>query len=238
MSRISNNLIVNGKPFSDFGVYVTSRDTYNAPERDEEIIEVKGRNGSLTIDHGRYKNISVSYPCVIVDNFQDNIDMLRNFLQSIRGYVRIEDDFHPHEYRMGRISSGFSLKPNIHDDASTFEIIFDCKPQRFLKSGEQKITITTTGAVIRNPTLEESKPLIRAYGTGTLTINGETITVNSANEYTDIDCEMQSCYKGSTNCNGNVTMTTGEFFTLASGNNTVTFTGFTSLEIIPKWWRV
>jgi phage-related protein len=62
--------------------------------------------------------------------------------------------------------------------------------------------------------------------------------VNTANGYTDIDCEMMNCYKGSINCNGNVTMTTGNFFELKEGNNTVTYSGFSAVEITPRWWKI
>jgi phage-related protein len=110
-------------------------------------------------------------------------------------------------------------------------------PQRFLKSGERFLTVSN-GSVLRNPTYQDSKPIIRAYGTGTITINGESIKVNSANEYTDLDSEMEDCYKGLTNANGNVTMITGGFPTLRSGSNTVSFSGFSAVKIKPRWWRL
>ena len=234
---ITRNLIVDGKNLADFGIYVSSLNTYNAPERDIDSVEVLGRNGELTIDNKRYKNIEVAYPCILNENFKENIDALRNYLYSKVGYVRIEDDFNPHEYRLGRVTENFKIKPKIYDNAGVFEITFDCRPERFLKSGERAISVSN-GGVLKNPTLFNSKPLIRVYGTGAITINGQTITVNSANQYTDIDCEMMNCYKGSTNCNGNVTMTTGDFPTLKSGNNTVTYSGFTSVEIAPRWWKL
>ncbi len=236
MGIVSHDLLINGRNLCDLGVYVTSKKVYNAPKRDTEEVVVLGRNGTLTIDHGRYENVPVGYPSVIVDNYKDNIEALRNFIQTLRGYNRIEDTFNPDEYRMGKIPDNFEVDPKVYDNAATFEMVFNCMPQRFLKSGEHVVTFTSSGGIIRNPSPCESKPLITAYGTGTLTINGQTIKVNTADVYTVIDCEMQNCYKGSTNCNGNVTMTTGDFFTLASGNNTVNFSGFSKVEIIPKWW--
>lgn len=235
---LTRNLIVDGKNLADFGVYVSSLNTYKAPERDIESVKIEGRNGELTIDNKRYNNIDIEYPCILIgDHFKDNIEGLRNYLYSKVGYVRIEDDFNPHEYRLGRVKGDFEATPLRYDNASVFEIVFDCRPERFIKSGERALTVPN-GGIVKNPSLFESKPLIRVYGTGTLTINGQSITVNTANGYTDIDCEMMNCYKGSTNCNGNVTMTTGDFFTLKGGNNIINYSGFSSVEITPKWWKI
>lgn len=235
---ITKNLIINKKNLADFGVYVSSINTYNAPERDIEIVELEGRNGSLTIDRHRYKNIEVSYPCIMLsDAFRMNVEGLRNYLYSLIGYVRIEDDFNPQEYRLGRIKNKFEIEPKVYDNAAVFKITFDCKPQRFLKSGERALSVANNG-IVRNPSRYPSKPLVRVYGTGTIGMNGQSITVNSANGYTDIDCEMMNCYNGSTNCNGNVTMTTGNFFELKEGNNTIVYSGFSAVEITPRWWKL
>lgn len=234
---ISNVLIIAKKSLADMGVYVSNPNTFNAPERDVEEVEIAGKNGTLTIDHGRYKNFELEYPALIFQDFKKNIDELRNFLGSLSGYQRVEDSFNPDEFRMGKVKGAFEVKPKTFDDAGTFKIVLDCMPQRFLKSGERFLTVSN-GSVLRNPTYQESKPIIRAYGTGTITINGESIKVNSANEYTDIDSEMEDCYKGLTNANGNVTMVTGGFPTLRSGSNTVSFSGFTAVKIKPRWWRL
>jgi phage-related protein len=81
-------------------------------------------------------------------------------------------------------------------------------------------------------------PLIRAYGTGTFTINGITVQITSASSYTDIDCDLQECFKDTlaTNCNGNVVLTT--FPELKPGENTISMSGITKLEITPRWWRL
>ena len=238
-SIITRNLIINRQNLSDFKVYAASEGVYNAPERDIEEVEIQGRNGTLTIDHGRFNNIDIKYPMIMIsENMEKDLEQLRNFLLAQRGYCRIEESFNPDEYREGRVPQKIKIKPKRYNNACTFDLEFDCKPQRFLKQGEHVIEITTTGATIRNPTAFEAKPLIRAYGTGSLTMGGETIAITAANEYTDIDCEMQNCFKGSTNCNGNATMTTGGFPKLLSGYNIITFSGFTKLEIKPRWWIV
>ena len=80
-------------------------------------------------------------------------------------------------------------------------------------------------------------PLIRVYGTGALAIGNVTITINSASGYTDIDCDLMDAFKGSTNCNGNITLTSGEFFYLDPGENGISFgSGITKVIVKPRWW--
>ena len=68
----------------------------------------------------------------------------------------------------------------------SFAIVFDCDPRRFLRRGAEFVE-RTTGTSIVNDTLFEARPVIRAYGTGTLSLGGVSVTVSSANVYTDID---------------------------------------------------
>ena len=89
---------------------------------------------------------------------------------------------------------------------------------------------------MKNPTMYTALPLIKAYGTGTLTISGISVTVTTASEYTDIDSEIEEAYKGSTSCNMNIILSNGEFPKFQPGINTVSFTGFSRLEITPRWW--
>ena len=60
-----NIITYDGKSSMDFGLYVGLNQNDNAPQRSTEDIVVPGRNGTLTIDNGRYENIDVSYICFI-----------------------------------------------------------------------------------------------------------------------------------------------------------------------------
>lgn len=144
----------------DFGVFITRDGVYNAPRRVYRQIQVPGRNGDLMLDEGRFENIDVTYPCLIYAGFNANIEGLRNALLSQKGYVRITDSYHPDEYRLGCFSEEFSVLPQVLGDGGTFEVTFNCKPQRFLTGGEV-VHEYTEDASINNLTLFASKPLIR-----------------------------------------------------------------------------
>lgn len=161
-----------------YGVYITGEAVYNAPKRDVEMITIPGRNGAFALDNGRFQNIEVSYPAgIFADNesdFAEAISEFRNYLCSKRGYCRLQDEYNPDEYRLAIYKSGLEVEPAFLK-AGEFTITFECKPQRFLTSGETKQTIAQSGDTITNPTLFESGPLLEAEGYGTIEFNGSSI---------------------------------------------------------------
>ena len=80
---------------------------------------------------------------------------------------------------MGTYISGLEVKPIKHNTASQFDIVFDCKPQRWLMGGEAAIGITS-GDTLLNPTLFDASPLLEVKGNGTIGFNGYEIDVANA----------------------------------------------------------
>lgn len=227
-----NFLTFDGVNSTDFGVYINGNQTYNAPARSREVISVPGRNGDLIIDNGRYENTELVYHAFIYRGFSLNVEGFRNFLLSKTGYKRLEDTYHPTEYREAIYSGNFEAEVVDWLEAGEFDLTFNCRPQRFQKDGERVIEYTASGSIM-NMTSMIAKPLIRVYGTGRFAVNNSFFTISSANVYTDIDCEIMDAYKGTTNCNGNVS---GKFPEFLPGINSITFDGVTKLEITPRWW--
>lgn len=163
-----------------YGVYITGEAVYNAPARDVEMITIPGRSGAFALDNGRFENIEVSYPAGIFADteadFRQAISDFRNFLCSRKGYVRLQDEYNPDEYRMAVYKSGLEVDPAMLK-AGEFTITFDCKPQRWLTSGETKQTIASSGDTITNPTLFDASPLLEIDGYGTVEFNGYTVEI-------------------------------------------------------------
>lgn len=163
-----------------YGVYITGEAVYNAPEREVEMISIPGRNGAFALDRGRFENVEVTYPAGIFAeteaDFREAISEFRNFLCSRKGYVRLQDEYNPNEYRMAVYKSGLEVEP-AQLKAGQFNIVFDCKPQRFLKSGEDPVTVSSEDT-LTNPTLFEAQPLLEVEGHGAITFsNGYTISI-------------------------------------------------------------
>ena len=124
-----------GESSTDYGVQILGEGVFNAPEREVEMINIPGRNGSFALDKGRFENIEVTYPANLIagtaGDFAASMADFRNMLCSKRGYVRLEDDYHPYEYRMAVYKEGLEVDEKVLR-AGEFDIVFDCKPQRYL----------------------------------------------------------------------------------------------------------
>lgn len=227
-------VMIGGVNSADYEIYVADKNQFAAPARDVDIVKVPGLNGTLCLDNGRWENQPLKYLLYIRRNNVENIKAFRAHLMDSSGYKKVQDSFNPDEYYLARFVDAFDVETSDRARAA-FEITMDRKPQCYLITGDDVIEVTSSGATIKNPTRFNAKPLIRAYGTGSMTINGATLAISSANIYTDLDCDIQEAYKGSTNCNGNVS---GDFPELVPGSNTITFSGFSKLEITPHWYTI
>lgn len=122
---------------------------------------------------------------------------------------------------------------------SPHEITLIQNALNYIWSNAGPVTVEVTeGLRVTNPTLFDALPFLRVYGTGTLGMGSHTITITAADEYTDIDCEMMDCFKGSANKNQYVQFSGNDFPTLEPGVNGFSFSGITKVEVKPRWWSV
>ena len=123
-----------------------------------------------------------------------------------------------------------------HGTVGSCVMVFERKPQRYLKSGKKEYEYTASGS-INNPTEFDALPLIRVYGSGTLTVNGTPIVISTSKTYLDIDCELQEVLQSGGNLD--ITLTNGVFPKLSSGENTITKgNGISKAIITPRWWSL
>lgn len=138
-----------GMNSADFGLYIAGDSVYDAPTRDMDMITIPGRNGQLSIDQGRFENITVTYPCFIwadtQEEFRTKVRAIRNWLCAKTSYFKLSDEYNPESYRLGIYKSGLEVEPIFYNRAGRFELSFDCKPQRFLLSGDEPITLGEWG---------------------------------------------------------------------------------------------
>lgn len=231
----------------DYDLYITSGSVYDAPERVVDMIKVPGRNGTLAIDQGRFENINVEYDVYTKDRsqtvFAQNIRDFRNELCSRHTYLQLSDDYNPNEFRLGIYKSGLEIDADI-DRAGSIKLVFDCKPQRYLTSGQVSQTFTAAGS-ITNPTLFASSPLIVVTGFGDLGIGSQTLTIegDDSSQVVYIDCDIQEAWTmsgGVQSPANDLIQNAGEAFpTLNQGANGISLGGNISRVVItPRWWQL
>ena len=231
-------IIFNNKSSADCRIQVAHPPGYAYPERDYTITHIPGRNGDIIQDNGCYKNVERTYEVSFDapdEDFATYANAVSAWLHSTTGYARLEDSYEPNYYRMATYQES-NIFENLYNQAGTATIVFECKPQRFLKTGDNTITIQNSLTII-NPTGFEAYPLFKVTGTsGVLTVNGNSITFSSIDGFVMLDCELQDAYKETINKNSTIS---GTFPVLKSGSNTISWTGgISSVTMKPRWWTI
>ena len=174
---LNNYFVFDGEKSSDLDTYIAGEGTFNAPERVYTMQNIPGRNGQIALDEGRFENYELKYPAFIFTSagadFRRKISDLRNALLSKKGYKRLTDTYHPDEYRLAIYREGLETKPVQYNRAGEFDLVFDCKPQRFLLEGEVPISYP------KSPTGEVT------------TATGNSVSVDNAGENKKVITELK-----------------------------------------------
>lgn len=234
----------NGVSSADVGIEVEKFPSYDIPEKEYDIIHVPGRNGDIVIDTGTYKNVSRIYEVSIATRdiaFHRKMGRVAQWLYSASGYARLEDSYEPDSYRLAIYNKKVSIE-NLFNEAGKAKLEFNCKPQRFLKSGDIPTTLTRS-SIIHNDTPFDALPMIDVVTDNTAgeLVVGDTVLSIAANAGLSltINSELQDVYSGTANKNSYITLNSGIFPKLVPGNNTISFTGgIQSITITPKWWTI
>jgi len=238
-----------GVASTDYGIVVSEAPVFERPNRKQTIIQVPGRNGSVIFPEDAWEDVVRSYNVWLSENVTEDsggdksgylveyVDAFEAFLNSKKGYARLEDNFEPDIYRLAYYSGGdaFSNEMTQYGRAS---LRFTCRPERFLKSGETPVSVTN-GATLTNPTRFASKPIIHIEASNetiSVSIGGKTITAE-VTDYINIDCERMTAFRLPVeNKNDKIS---GSFPTIPSGSNTIGITGtYTKVEITPNYFTI
>ena len=234
----------NGQSSADFGLHIQSKNVFSAPEYDAEFTSVPGRSGDIINSNRRFPNVKVTYTVFLA---RKNTAALAAVLRDIKGwlysepdrYHELTDSYDAEYFRYGVISGSLDIEEQLNKVGS-FTVTFNCKPYKYSYAGQQTVAADSTSMSVTNPTAFESKPYIKIFGSGAVTLNissGDSTsswTISAIDEYTEIDSELMNCFKGTVLKNDTVT---GDGFPLLqSGVSTIACVGdVTRIEIIPRW---
>lgn len=219
----------------DFGLIISRESTFDAVERDVTIIGIPGRDGDLIQDNGRFFNQKLEYPFSVKD--MSVMHDLRSYLLArSTKYYRLYDSADPEHFRLARFMKMDKVSTTQYNRHGKSKITLDAKPQRYLLSGDGFVRVTNT---IYNPSDFESKPVIRVTGTGNvkISINSQVVTITGLTGSVDIDSELQDCYSGTTNKNGNVAFGGAGYPLLKPGSNSFSVVqGTAVIEVKGRWY--
>ena len=163
---------------------------------------------------------------------------IHNWLKT-PGYRRLEDSFNPDHYMIAYYPGGDNIE-TLAEQAECGSLTFNAQPQRFLKSGERSISLTS-GQKLRNPTEFDALPQITIKGTGvaSLQVGDYVIAISEIGGEIVLDSAIQDAYadRGATNRNSSVSLTD---FPVLSGTTEISWSGdgITGVSIAPNWWEL
>ena len=238
----------NGQCSTDFGIIVEDYPAINHGARRGEGYQIAGRNGTFYPDEMTYNNYVQSYNIAIREKNRGaaarcgDIAAWLMAASTPSGFLRLEDTFEPEFYKMARYAGPLNIE-QIMGRYGRCTLEFECQPERWLKSGQDPITASSSSLTIHNPTLYRAKPLITVVRTAASTVKigndaffevGYTSSLGSIT----IDCEKGTIYSGSTNMYGATTFSHpyNDFPTLRAGDTTLTVTNATSITVVPRWY--
>lgn len=232
-------IVYGGETSSDYGIVVGEVPSFDKPTRRSNVFAVQGRNGSIIYQDGSFDDVTRSYKVWIAEEHNDLVDKVNavsGWLYSKTGYQRLEDSFEPDVFRLAYYNGSGNISNELMMFGET-TISFTCRPERFLKSGEEVVTVVNADKIY-NPTRFEAKPLIHIEGSGTvsISISGKALTA-SISDYINIDCDRLDAYRlPSENKNSTIS---GTFPTLIAGTNTISLTGSISkCTIQPRYFTI
>lgn len=242
-----------GRQSSAYGIVVEHFPDYTMPKPDYEIVHVPGKNGDIIIDKGSFQNIERKYEVALANDplvtgakkFHELITRLGEWLYPTVGYGKLSDDYDPTHFYMASFQNGLSIK-NIENYGARATVSFNCKPFRYLNSGNTPIIFNSSGNLNNTFTIFSSKPLLKITknaGDGTLNINGLSIVIKNYTGTLYVDTEIQDAYSESsshvvTNRNSNIIAQYG-FPQLIYGVNTIQFSSpITKVEVTPRWFTI
>lgn len=233
-------LVYGGESSADFGMVIAEAPAFERPARKQTVYKVPGSNRAIVFQQDAWEHVTRSYNVWIADDKKkdlvEQINAFEAWLNASEGYNRLEDSFEPEIYRLAYYSGGDDVSNELMQYGRA-TIKFACRPERFLKEGEQVIPVVN-GDAVYNPTKFASKPLIHIEGSGSVSVSIEGVTITATvTDYINIDCEAMNAYRLPAENKNNVIG--GSFPTIKPGTNAIGITGtVTSCTIVPRFFTI
>lgn len=240
---LDTSFTFDGKYAKALGIELEEPITLSAPVPKTSTVTIAGRNGDLHFFDGSYSNRTATAKCFLCSySLPQQITEINARLLGSGEYRRLVLDDDTGHFLLARPMQGIGGRA-VLGLLESFTLKFDCKPQRFLKYGDDELDLMTKKEVY-NPTAFPAKPLIMLEGEGdfVLSVNYERVlTVYGLNGTLWYDAELDTAYSDGVNLNNIVSV--DKALELPSGRVRIDVTGdrisaFTAFKIIPRWWEL
>lgn len=222
-----------GRRCTEFGIHVLKPPDIIRPQERVTFTSVPGRSGTLTTLEGPdvYDDFLVTVECII-----SGLDRLNELSKWIKGSDKVTfanrqgGFFYAHV--VNQISFEQILRGNPH---RRFVVNFRCQPFFYL-SNVADITLTVSGTYVHNPGSVSAEPVIKVTLTGDaqITVGGSYFELTGLTGVVTIDTPLLETYQNYNTRNSHMS---GDYPTLLTGQNIITWSGGVSQMVITPNWR-
>ena len=223
--------IWNGVDSRQMGVIVSSFPPIIRPP--ERVIQqtIPGRAGALTLTEGA--DIYDSYIKQFVIGLRPGADA-QAVIRWLRGSGEMVFGNEPDKLYFGRILAAVQFDKVGSWRLKSAGVQFYVQPFKGQNPKEPDFTVSSTTTTLYNPGDVASRPLltIGSAGNVSIQIGSASMTITSAPAGLKVDCDAGVMVSSSTLWTGGWS---GEFLTIAPGNNAVTIAGGGTITVTPHW---
>lgn len=187
---MGSTISFNGVSSETCNVYIEQEPDRPYPEKVVEKSDIPGRNGTLYLDTGMYKNVTLEYsisvynPSLVTGGQTLTSKLSENLIKWLhpgKGYFRLSDSYDPNHYRMAMCKNSDKVELLLKQVGNA-KIKFECLPQVYLTSGEtlQTIAAGVMSATFNNTTGNDASPIINIPSTLDAAIENVNITFSCA----------------------------------------------------------
>ena len=239
-----NSFTYNGVSSLDMGLRIESKNVFSAPQYDVKFQSIPGRDGDLILPNGRFPNVQVTYsvflPAKTLQELRQKLTAVKSWLFTEPDrYHELRDTYDTTAFRRAVINTQLDIEDQLNR-IGVFTVSFSCLPYKYLNSGLDPVTVSSSPFALTNPTAFPAKPYIKVYGSGagSIAVNGSggqaRWDLTDIDGYLEIDSEQMNFYKGAAPRGDHVEGS--GFPVLYPGANSITFAGgMTSVTVIPRW---
>lgn len=191
-----------GQTSSDLGVRVAEITGIPAAEARGKAVEIPGRDGTLWLSDGAYKDIAIK---IDVEVGASHLEAAAAWLSGAGALIL---SVLPEHFYAARVTKGIDLKRGIYAGGvyrGTVE--FTCAPFRYLVN-EEELTFTTPTTGIRGQGTWTARPVITVYGQGhiNLMVNRASVLLSDVDDHITLDCDAMMAFKDGVNMSPGVTI--------------------------------
>ena len=228
----NNSIFFNGYLSTDLKLFFKDKPSIEKLNEDYDTEDVEGRNGSLYINKGTYRDrkLSINFRLIAKDVYK-TFEFIENWLMTSKEN-RLFYGSNEKVYIVKKVILN-SLQIEVKS-VGNFTVDFICKP--FRQSPEPFIYKYTQTPSFFYQGDFEAEPIVTIVGSGNVQIafNSEEFTVNNVVTSVTINTELMTCKLA----DGSYTSWNGNFPTIQKGKNTVSVTSGTVTEITTEFYAL